>query len=66
MPIQRPAGPHLLMKEISPDSGEVRLLTIIKYDEGKIVNIGRSLECELRLDDISVSRKHAKIESRDG
>jgi adenylate cyclase len=38
--------------------------TVIRRREGDTVSIGRSMECDLPIDDINVSRRHCSIERR--
>lgn len=48
-------------------SGEKeKLLHVISTDDKQPIRIGRANECEIRLVDISVSRKHAEIKLVDG
>ena len=37
---------------------------MIEYEESSELRIGRNNECEIRITDISISRKHGKIEMK--
>lgn len=39
---------------------------MISYAEDSVLKIGRNQTCDIRSDDISVSRQHASIETRNG
>lgn len=56
--IERPKGEHLMLEGISEKSNNMIILSKIPQ-EGIV--LGRGNECQIRLNDISVSRKHAKI-----
>jgi len=53
-------GPALIVRSGGGRSGETF------YPEGERTTIGRSPDCEIFLDDVTVSRKHAVLLQRDG
>ena len=53
-------GPALIVRSGGGRSGETF------YPEGERTTIGRSPDCEIFLDDVTVSRKHAVVLQRDG
>ncbi len=54
------------MQHSSPSGEKEKLLHVITTDEKSSIKIGRANECEIRLMDISVSRRHAEIKLVDG
>ena len=53
-------GPALIVRSGGGRSGETF------HPEGERTTIGRSPDCEIFLDDVTVSRKHAVLAQRDG
>jgi hypothetical protein len=53
-------GPALIVRSGGGRSGETF------YPQGERTTIGRSPDCEIFLDDVTVSRKHAVVLQRDG
>jgi pSer/pThr/pTyr-binding forkhead associated (FHA) protein len=53
-------GPALIVRSGGGRSGETF------YPQGERTTIGRSPDCEIFLDDVTVSRKHAVLLQRDG
>ena len=57
--------PYIILESLDSGKNSSRVVHIIKIIEGKTsFQMGRGTECDLRVNDISVSRKHARIEYR--
>ena len=54
------------MHQSSTSGEKEKLLHVITTDEKSSIKIGRANECEIRLMDISVSRRHAEIRLVEG
>lgn len=72
IPIQRPQGPYILMERVfydrtkeNADNSKMMILLNIT-NENQQIKLGRGHECDLRENDISVSRLHAYIKYQDG
>jgi len=72
IPVQRPEGPYLLLERVfydkskeSADNSKTFVLLSLS-GESQTIKIGRGHECDLRENDISVSRLHAYIKYQDG
>jgi len=67
LPIVRPDGPYILLERVfydkSKESGESSKMMILlgMHGETNQIKLGRGHECDLRENDISVSRLHAYI-----
>lgn len=68
MTISKPNRPYILLESLcqKTENKEERCLHLISTAESSAIKIGRGHECEIRISDISVSRKHAEIILRDG
>jgi len=66
--IERPDRPYLILEGINErkESKEERCMHVISPTEGTSVKIGRGHQCEIRLQDISVSRQHSEIKYSNG
>jgi len=72
IPISRPEGPYILLERVfydkskeSADNAKMMILLNIS-NESQQIKFGRGHECDLRENDISVSRLHAFIKYQDG
>jgi hypothetical protein len=70
MSIPRPETPFLLLEDVSRDDSITRgmhMISMLPNSEIKLVRFsqGRGHECDIRVDDISVSRSHALIKMKD-
>ncbi len=72
IPVHRPEGPYLLLERVfydkskeSADNSKTFVLLSLS-GESQTIKIGRGHECDLRENDISVSRLHAYIKYQDG
>jgi len=72
IPIQRPQNPYILLERVfydktktSNDVSKTMILLSISGNDNQI-KMGRGHECDLRENDISVSRFHAYIKYQDG
>jgi hypothetical protein len=63
--LELPRSSYLLLEEYRPDNNSRTALHFITLNPKESVQIGRGQESELKISDISVSRKHSKI-SRHG
>jgi hypothetical protein len=59
--IEYPTRPYLLLEEFTPENFNSSGIHIICVENGRSVHVGRAQEADLRITDISVSRKHAII-----
>jgi hypothetical protein len=61
MTIEKPDQPYILLESLCNkfENKEERCLHLIKTVNENPIKIGRGHECEIRITDISVSRKHA-------
>ena len=59
---------YIIFDTITPGKKENKYRYLVKFDKNNIMKIGRALEMQLILNDISVSRNHCqlKIEEEDG
>jgi len=72
VPIYRPENPYILLERVfydktktSTDNSKMMILLSINAEDNQ-VKMGRGHECDLRENDISVSRLHAFIKYQDG
>ena len=68
MTIIKPSKPYILFESIGNkhENRDERWLHLISSEENSSIRIGRGHDCEIRITDISVSRKHAEIVLKDG
>lgn len=68
MTITKPNKPYILLESLCNkfQNKEERCLHLISTEENSPIKIGRGHECEIRITDISVSRKHAEIILKEG
>ena len=68
MTINKPNKPYIILESLcnKQDNKEDRCLHLISTEENTPIKIGRGHECEIRITDISVSRKHAEIILKEG
>jgi len=61
--IDKPEKPYLILEGINDrkESKEERCLHVVCPENNNVVHLGRGHQCEIRLQDISVSRMHAEI-----
>ena len=61
MNLNYPTGNYIVLEEYKPDKKQKHGFHIITLDEGTHGMVGRGHDCDLKISDISVSRKHCKI-----
>jgi pSer/pThr/pTyr-binding forkhead associated (FHA) protein len=68
MTISKPNKPYILFESIGNkhENRDERWLHLVSSEENSSIRIGRGHDCEIRITDISVSRKHAEIVLKDG
>lgn len=59
--IDFPDKPYIILEEFRPDHLSRHALHLIALNSKQSANIGRGHDCEIKISDISVSRKHCKI-----
>lgn len=61
--IEKPQKPYVMLESVygKDDSKKERNLHMILSNEGLSIKVGRGHQCELRVNDISVSRVHAEV-----
>lgn len=52
---------YIVFEEFRPEKKQKQGLHIISLDPGEFGNIGRGHDCDIKISDISVSRKHCKV-----
>ena len=59
--IEKPSRPYLILENINErnESKEERCLHLLCPEDGGVIKMGRGHQCEIRLQDISVSRMHS-------
>lgn len=59
--IEKPAKPYIMLETVhaKEDNKKERNLHMIFSNEGVALKVGRGHQCEMRVNDISVSRVHA-------
>jgi len=65
MSIPRPETPFLLLEDGQRDERTNRGLHMVSMLPNSEIRMGRSQECDVRIEDISVSRNHAVIKMKD-
>jgi hypothetical protein len=64
---QKPVGDYLVLESLSQEKNNSRIIYVIRPSATKdIFKLGRGHESDLRINDISVSRCHAKIKLENG
>jgi pSer/pThr/pTyr-binding forkhead associated (FHA) protein len=59
---KKPSGDFMILESLEQEKNNSRIIHVIKPGDSKsLFKIGRGHEAELRVNDISVSRVHAKI-----
>lgn len=59
--------PYIILESLNSEKNSSRTIHIVTINTDKTVfSLGRGHDADLRINDISVSRKHANIEYRDG
>ena len=56
---------YIIFDSIAPQRIESRYRFLVKFDENNIIKIGRGLDMQLVLNDISVSRNHCQLKIED-
>ena len=64
--IQRPEDNYIILEGIIKEKTENKYLYLINFKNKQNVKIGRSIEADVRISDISVSRNHAFIKLFEG
>jgi predicted component of type VI protein secretion system len=66
--IDKPKTPYLILEGINErkESREERCLHVVCPENKNTVKMGRGHQCEIRLQDISVSRMHSEIKFESG
>jgi len=64
--VERLPLPYIILEQITRQQNLAKSLTLIHSANQKPIHIGRGHNCEIRCQDISVSRNHACIVFEDG
>lgn len=64
--IDKPEGAYMVLTSNLKNSEMEKNLIMMNYNEECILKVGRNQTCDIRIVDISVSRQHASIETRNG
>lgn len=64
---EKPAGDYMVLESLNQEKNTSRIIHVIRPSSTKTVfKLGRGHESDLRINDISVSRCHAKIKLENG
>lgn len=64
---EKPEGDYLVLESLSQEKNNSRIIHIIRPTATKdVFKLGRGHESDLRINDISVSRCHARIKLQNG
>jgi hypothetical protein len=64
--INFPTKSYVIIEEFRPDRNSKHALHLICLESGEIGTLGRGHDCDIKISDISVSRKHCKIQLLNG
>lgn len=64
--LEKPQAPYLILEKIEEDANVMPTIVIIKPTQETKIKLGRGHSCEMRINDISVSRVHSIIQFQDG
>ena len=64
MDFERPAGEYMVMESIK--SAPAKVIHVFFLNKANLFKIGRSVETDMKIADISVSRLHSMIHIRNG
>ena len=56
-----PTKSYIIVEEYKPDRNSKTALHLISLESGEFASLGRGHNCDIKISDISVSRKHCKI-----
>ena len=56
-----PLKSYVILEEFRPEKLQKQGLHVVSLEEGQNASIGRGNDCDIKVSDISVSRKHSKI-----
>ncbi|OMJ87431.1 hypothetical protein SteCoe_10849 [Stentor coeruleus] len=56
-----PSKSFIMLEEFRPEKMQKQGLHVISLDDGQSGNLGRGHDCDIKISDISVSRKHCKV-----
>ena len=59
--IEKPDKPYMILESLGREEKKERILHMVYGNTGEVMKIGRGHQCELRVNDISVSRLHADM-----
>lgn len=59
--IPKPSPPYLVLESLNKEKQTSKIFYVVTMDTKNIVKMGRGHECDVRINDISVSRLHAFI-----
>ncbi|CAG9328907.1 unnamed protein product [Blepharisma stoltei] len=64
--IVNPDKPYILLEDYRPERSESRCLHVVSLNDGESASLGRGNDSEIKISDVSVSRRHCKLKFIDG
>lgn len=60
------SGPYVVFETYSSIKSKSRIIHVLNFENSARVSVGRGIDADVRITDISVSRNHAEVYHKDG